>query len=90
MIEPLGVGHGGAGGDHADPGTVGRFGEVDGNLQAARQNGEAGDVVLMLVGDQDGVERAGVFAGKSHSLEQFAAREARIDEQTGFGGSDDR
>ena len=59
MIEPLGVGHRGARGQHADPGAVCRLGEEDGNFETARQDGETGDVVLVLVGDEDGVERAG-------------------------------
>src|SRR5260370_1810897 len=63
VIEPLGVGHGGAGGEHADPGAVGGLGEEDGDAEAAGQDGEAGYVVLMLVGDEDGVELRGVFAG---------------------------
>ena len=90
VIEPLGVGHGGARGDHADPGAVGGFGEVDGDAQAAGEDGEAGDVVLVLVGDEDGVERGGIFVGEGHALEQFAAGEAGVDEQAGVGGGDDR
>ena len=69
VIEPLGVGHGGARGDHADPGAVGGLGEIDGNAEAAGENCEAGDVVLMLVGDEDGVEGGGVFVGDGHALE---------------------
>ena len=64
VVEPLGVGHGGARGDHANPGAMGGLGEVDGDTQAAGQGGEAGDVVLVLVGDEDGVERGGVFVGE--------------------------
>ena len=90
MVEPLGVGHGGARGDHADPGAVGGLGEEDGDAQAAGEDGEAGDVVLMLVGDEDGVEGGGVFAGEGHALEEFAAGEAGVDEQAGAGGGDDR
>ena len=90
VVEPLGVGHGGAGGDHADPGAVGGLGEVDGDAQAAGEGGEAGDVVLMLVGDEDGVEGGGIFVGELHALEQLAAGEAGVDEQAGVGGGDDR
>ena len=63
VVEPLGVGHGGAGGEHADPGAVGGLSEEDGDAEAAGEDGEAGDVVLMLVGDEDGVEFGGVLAG---------------------------
>ena len=67
VIEPLGVGHGGAGSDHADPGAVGGLGEEDGDVEAAGEDGEAGDVVDVLVGDEDGVEGGGIFAGEGHA-----------------------
>ena len=56
MIEPLGVGHGGAGSEHADPGAVGGLGKEDGDAEAAGEDGEAGDVVDVLVSDEDGGE----------------------------------
>jgi len=90
MVEPFGVGHGGAWGDHADPLAVGGLGEVDGDTQAAGEGGEAGDVVVMLVGDEDGVQGGGVFVGDGHALEEFTAGEAGVDEQAGVGGGDDR
>jgi hypothetical protein len=47
---------------------VGGLGEEDGDAQAAGEGGEAGDVVLMLVGDEDGIERGGIFVGWSMRL----------------------
>ena len=35
--------------------------KIDGDAEAAGEDCEAGDVVLMLVGDEDGVEGGGVF-----------------------------
>ena len=69
VVEPPGVGHGGAGRDHADPGAVGGLGEKDGDVEAASEDGEAGDVVDVLVGDEDGVEKGGVFADERHAAE---------------------
>ena len=89
MVEPLGVGHGGAGSDHADPGAVGGFGEEDGDIEAAGEDGQAGDVIDVLVGDEDGVEGGGVFAGEGHAAEEFAAGEAGVDEDAGAGAGDD-
>ncbi len=89
VVEPFGVGHGGAGGEHADPGAVGGFGEEDGDVEAAGEDGEAGDVVDVLVGDEDGVEGRGVFSGDGHAAEELAAGEAGVDEDSGAGGGDD-
>ena len=89
VIEPLGVGHGGARGHHADPGAVGWLGEVDRDVEAAGEDAEAGDVVLVLVGDEDGVELRGIFAGYGHAFEEFAAGETSVDEDAGAGGRDD-
>jgi hypothetical protein len=41
------------------------------------------------VGDEDGVELRGIFAGEGHALEEFAAGEAGVDEDAGAGGGDD-
>jgi hypothetical protein len=68
---------------------VGGLGEEDGDAEAAGEDCEAGYVVLMLVGDEDGVELRGVFAGEGHALEEFAAGEAGVDEDAGAGGGDD-
>jgi hypothetical protein len=69
---------------------VGGLGDVDRDAQAARERGQAGDVVLMFVGDEDGVERGGVLVGQGHALQQFAAGEAGIDQDAGLCGGDDR
>jgi hypothetical protein len=49
------------------------FGEVDRNSEAARENAETGDVILMLVGDEDGVERSWIFSRERHAAAKFAA-----------------
>ena len=59
---------------------MGHLREVDGDAELAGGDGEAVDVVLMLVGDEDGVEGAGVFSGGLHALEDFSATYAGIDE----------
>ena len=84
LVEPAGVGHGGAGGEHADPGAVGGFGEEDGDAEAAGEDGETGDVVLMLVGDEDGVEcgwglrRRGAMRRRSSRQERPASTRTRV------------
>ena len=83
VIEPLGVGHGGAWSEHADPGAVGGFSKEDGDAEAAGEDGEAGDVVDVLVGDEDGGELGGIFAGERHAAEEFAAGEAGIHQDAG-------
>ena len=86
VIEPPGVGHGGAGGEHADPGAMGGLGEEDGDAEAAGEDGEAGDVVLMLVGDEDGVELCGVFAGEGPCGVGARGRRGRHRPGRGCGG----
>ena len=56
------------------------LGEVDRNAQFARGHGEAVDVVLVLVGDDDGVQRLRLFAGQLHAPEELAAAQAGIDQ----------
>ncbi len=76
-------------GEHTNPGAVGGFGEEDGDLEAAGKDGEAGDVVLVLVGDEDGVELCRVFSGERQALEKLAAGEAGVDQDAGAGAGDD-
>ncbi len=68
---------------------MGGLGKEDRNLEAAGEDGEPGDVVLMLVGDEDGVELRGVFAGNRHALEEFAAGETRVNQNPGARAGDD-
>ena len=46
---------------------MGRLGEEDRNVEAASQNRKPGDVILVLVGDQDGIELRRIFAGDASS-----------------------
>ena len=89
VLEPLGIGHGGSRSDHADPGPVGGLGQVDRDIEAAGEDGESGDVVDVLVGDEDGVEGCRVFSGQGHAAQQLAAGEAGVDQNAGAGGRDD-
>ena len=79
MIEPLGVGHGCTRSEHADPGAMCGLGEVNRDSEFAGEHTEAGDVILVFVGDEDGVERCRIFARERHALTEFAAGEAGID-----------
>ena len=80
LLGPLGIGNALLRRDLANPGAVRGFREVDGDAEFAGGNGEAVDVVLVLVGDEDCVEGAGVFASKFHAAEELAAAQAGIDQ----------
>jgi hypothetical protein len=58
---------------------VGGLSEEDGDAEAAGEDGESGDVIDVLVGDEDGVEGGGILSGESHAAEKFAAGEASVD-----------
>jgi len=45
------------------------FCEVDRDAELAGGDGETVDVILVFVGDEDGVESAWVFADQSHTAE---------------------
>jgi len=89
VIEPLRIRHRRARRQHADPGAMGGFGKEDRNIETAGEDRETGDVVLMLVGDQDRVEPRRVFTGNGHALEEFAAGEAGVDQNPGARAGDD-
>ncbi len=82
MIQPLGIAHGRPRRKHADPGTVSLLSKEDGNLEAAGQHGEASDVVLVLVGDENCIELARVFSGNGHTLQKFTAGEPCVHQNT--------
>ena len=44
----------------------------------------------VLVGDDDGVKRRGIFVDKPHAPEEFAATEAGVDENPGVAAGDNR
>ena len=61
-------------------GGRGELGEIDGNLQRAGKHGKAGDMVAVLVGNDDGAERFrrdadGLEAGKSLALAEAGINE---------------
>lgn len=72
------------------PGDAGRgeAGQVDGDAEEAGEGDEAADVVGVFVGDEDGVEGGGVFADGGEAVEDFAAAEARVNEQAGAAGGE--
>ena len=73
------------------PGDAGRgeAGQVDGDAEEASESDEAADVVGVFVGDEDGVERGGVFADGGEAVEDFAAAKAGVDEQAGAAGGEE-
>jgi hypothetical protein len=56
--------------------------EEDGNLEAAGEYGESCDVVEVFVGDEDRVERLGIFTGLRHATHQLFAGQSSVDEDT--------
>jgi len=88
LLQPLGVRHLAARGEPAHPGAVGAFCEVDRDAQFAGGDGQAGDVVRMLVGDDDGVEGFRVFSDQLHAAEELAAAEAGVDQDAGAAAGD--
>ena len=88
LLKPLGVGHLAAGGEQAHPGAVRGLGKVHGNAELAGGDGEAVDVVLMLVGDDDGVQGFRVFAGQRHAAEELAAAQPCVDQDPGAAAGD--
>ncbi len=89
VIEPLRVGHRCTRGKHADPRAVGGFGQEDWNVEPAREDGEPGDVVLVLMGNENRIESRRIFASDGHTLEKFAAREAGVDQYARARAGDD-
>ena len=63
------------------------LGDVDRDAEFARGYAEAGNVIRVLVGDDDGVEGRGIFTGELHTAEEFAATEAGVDEDAGMAAS---
>ena len=71
------------------PGAMGGPGQEDWNVEAAREDREAGDVVLVLVGNENSVEPRWIFARNGHTPEEFAAGEARVNQNAGPRAGDD-
>jgi hypothetical protein len=58
-------------------------------LETAREDGKAGDVVGMLVGDEDGVERMEVLTDRGKAFAELAHTEPGVDENARFVGSEE-
>ena len=54
------------------------LGKVDGHAQLAGQDRDPLHVVLMFVGDQQGIDGRWIFIGHLHPLQQFPAGEPGI------------
>lgn len=59
---------------------------VDGNAEFFSDHGEALDVIVMFVGDEDAIEILGCAADGSQSLADLAEAESGIDQQAGLIG----
>ena len=89
LFDPLRVGHLAAGGEPAHPGAVGAFSEVYGDAELAGGDGQAADVVRVLMSDDDGVQRFWVFSGQLHAAEELTAAEAGVDQDAGAAPGND-
>src|ERR1700674_165440 len=58
-------------------------GHEHGNLQLPGQHQQAGHMVDMLMGDQNGGKRVGIVSRSLHALESFAAGNSRVNEKPG-------
>lgn len=61
---------------------------IDWNIKFAGDGGDAGNVVGMLVGDEDGVEGFGIDGDGGEALEGFLAAQSGINEDAGAAGGD--
>jgi hypothetical protein len=66
-------------------------GEIDGNGASGGlgQRGEAAGMVVVLVGNKNGIERANVFPDSSEAFGGLTAAQARVDENAGAAGGDE-
>src|SRR5689334_13914560 len=71
------------------PGIMGWLRHVARNLELASEHGQSVDMVLMLVSDDDGVQRARIFSHHMHAAQGFTTGEAGIDENAGARAGDD-
>ena len=70
-------------------GGGGEAAAVDGDAELLRDGGEAGDVVGMLVSNNDGGQRFGVDVDGGQALEGFLAAQTGVDEDAGSLGGDE-
>lgn len=70
-------------GEDAAEGAHGGFGDIERSFPEAENLREAGAVVGVLVGDEDGVEVVELFFDSGEAGEGFALAEARVNEDTG-------
>ena len=88
LFEPLLVGHLAPRGEPAHPGAVRAFGEIYGDSQLARGYAQAVHVILVLVGNEDGVEGGRIFARELHASEELATAEACVNQNARFPARD--
>ncbi len=70
-------------------GRRGHAGNVNGNAQLAREHLQPGDVIGMLMRDQDRGERVRVVSGGVEAYERFLGGESGVNEETGpLGGNE--
>jgi len=70
-------------------GLGGEVRDVNGDVQLAGDANEPGDVIGMLMRDEDGLERFRVFFDIGEAAEGLAAAEPGINEDTGLAGRDE-
>ena len=66
-----------------------RLREENRDLESAREHSKPGNMVLMLVRNQDGGDLRRVFPHHGQSTQKFTAREARIHQNPRAAGGDD-
>jgi hypothetical protein len=76
--------------DEFAPGDGGRGQEraVDRDVELAGDGGDAGDVIGVLVGDEDGVDGFGIDIDGGETLEGFLAAQSGVDQDSGAAGGD--
>ena len=67
---------------------VGRSRDVDRDFQLAGQDANAGDVVRVLMGNQDGINGAMILTTKLQAAKHFTAGDTGVDQQARAGAGD--
>ena len=57
---------------------MGRLRKKNWDTQTPRQRSQAGDMVLVLMGNQNGVKLCRIFPGKTHPPQQLPAAQPRV------------
>jgi hypothetical protein len=78
LFYPLGIGHLPTRRQPAHPGTMRALGKIHGNSQLARRDRQTMDMVHMLVGHDDRIQRFRLLSGQAHASEQLTAAQPGI------------